>query len=87
MEQPSFFVYVFQRRVRAIPLTQIAEITLYVESIDNDLPLNKGSGEYLARLASTHPLSQQQIHGGPPIILRGSIVHASELINQLRRSI
>ena len=91
MEAPAFFVYVFSGRIRAIPLTHIAELTLYMESIDIDLSINKNEGgacgEYLARLATTHPLSTMQPVGAPPIILRGNITPATDLLNQLRRHI
>ena len=91
MEAPAFFVYVFSGRIRAIPLTHIAELTLYMESIDIDLSINKNEGgargDFLARLATTHPLSTLQAVGAPPIILRGSIAPASDLLNQLRRPI
>ena len=91
METQAFFVYVFSGRIRAIPLTHIAEFTLYIDSIDIDLSINKNEGgacgEYLARLATTHPLSTQRPVGAPPIILRGSIIPGSDLQNQLRRPI
>ena len=84
-EPPAFFVYVYGRRVRAIPIVHIAEITMYIAATDATLPFNKGAGggDILARLATTHPLHSDK----QPIILRGTLTTASDLQPQLRCAI